>query len=61
MGRWGHVAVDSTRMRAAASREKMDSESQLRRERARLRRQVQQWQQACNAQDPDENPGWRCR
>jgi Transposase DDE domain/Transposase domain (DUF772) len=57
MGRWGHVAVDSTRVRAAASREKMDSESQLRRERARLRRQVRQWQQACNAQDPDENPG----
>ena len=38
MARLGHVAVDSTRIRAAASRENMDTETKLRRERARLRR-----------------------
>ncbi|HYN15253.1 MAG TPA: transposase [Terriglobales bacterium] len=57
MARLGHVAVDSTRVRAAASREGMDTETKLRRARARLRRQVRRWQQACNAEDPDENAG----
>lgn len=55
--RLGHVAIDSTRVRGAASRERMDTETKLRRERARLRRQIRQWQQACNAEDPDENAG----
>ncbi len=53
----GHIAIDSTRVRGAASRERMDTESKLRRERARLRRQIRRWQQACNAEDPDENAG----
>jgi transposase len=53
----GHVAIDSTRVRGAASRERMDTETKLRRERARLRRQIRRWQQACNAEDPDENAG----
>ena len=57
MARLGHVAVDSTRIRGSASRDHMDTEMKLRKERARLRRQVRQWQQACNAQDPDENAG----
>jgi hypothetical protein len=35
----------------------MDTETKLRRERARLRRQIRRWQQACNAEDPDENAG----
>jgi hypothetical protein len=35
----------------------MDSETRLRRERARLRRGIRRWQQACNADDPDENAG----
>jgi transposase len=55
--RLGHVAIDSTRVRGAASRDRMDTEAKLRRERARLRRQIRQWQQACNAEDPDENAG----
>jgi transposase len=53
----GHVAIDSTRVRGAASRERMDTETKLRRERGRLRRQIRRWQQACNAEDPDENAG----
>jgi transposase len=57
MVRVGHVAIDSTRVRGAASRERMDTETRLRRERARLRRQIRRWQQACNAEDPDENAG----
>jgi transposase len=55
--RLGHVALDSTRVRGAASRDRMDTEAKLRRERARLRRQVRRWQKACNADDPDEHAG----
>jgi transposase len=55
--RLGHVAIDSTRVRGAASRDRIDTETKLRRERARLRRQIRRWQQACNAEDPDENAG----
>lgn len=55
--RLGHVAIDSTRVRGAASRDRMDTEARLRRERARLRRQIRRWQQACDAEDPDENAG----
>lgn len=61
MGRLGHVAIDSSRVKAAASRERMDSEERLRRERARLRRQIRRWQQACNATEPDENAGMQVR
>lgn len=57
LGRLGHVAIDSTRVRASAGRDRMESEAGLRRERARLRRQVRRWQQVCNQQDPDENAG----
>lgn len=57
LGKLGHVAIDSTRVRGAASRDRMDTETKLRRERGRLRRQIRRWQQACNAEDPDENAG----
>jgi transposase len=57
MVRLGHVAIDSTRVRGAASRDRVDTETKLRRERARLRRQVRRWQNACQAEDPDENAG----
>jgi transposase len=57
MGRLGHVAIDSTRVKAAAARERVDREDRLRRERARLRRQIREWQQRCNNEDPDENAG----
>lgn len=55
--RLGHVAIDSTRVRGAASREHVDTETKLRRERARLRGQIRRWQKACQAEDPDENAG----
>jgi len=57
----GHVAIDSTRVRGSASRDRLDTETKLRRERARLRRQIRCWQQACNAEDPDENAGMQVR
>lgn len=49
----GRVAIDSTRMAAAASRNRIDSEAGLRQQRARLRRQVRRWQQACDADDSE--------
>jgi transposase len=57
MASLGHVAIDSTRVRGSASRNRMDTETKLRGERARVRRQIRRWQQACNADDPDENAG----
>jgi transposase len=57
MGRLGHVAIDSTRVRGAAARDRMDTVAKLRRERARLRRQIRRWQQACNAEEGQENGG----
>jgi transposase len=55
--RLGHVAIDSTRVKANASPNRVESEVKLRRERARIRRQIRQWQQACDAEDPNETPG----
>jgi transposase len=55
--RLGHIAIDSTRVKANASPNRVDSEGKLRRERAGLRRQIRRWQQACNAEDPNERPG----
>jgi len=57
LGRMGHVAIDSTRVAANASRHRVESEDGLRRERAKLRRQVRRWQQQCDAADPNETPG----
>ena len=57
LGRLGHVAIDATRIAANASRNRVESEDALRRERAKLRRQVRRWQQACDAADPNETPG----
>ena len=59
LGRLGHVAIDSTRVAANASRNRVESEDALRRERAKLRRQVRRWQQQCDAADPNETPGTR--
>jgi transposase len=54
-GRLGRVAIDSTRIKANACRDRIDTEQRLRNERAKLRRQVRRWQKAC---DGDENePG----
>jgi transposase len=57
LGRLGHVAMDSTRVKANASPHRVDSVQNLRAERARIRRQIRRWQQACNADDPNEAPG----
>jgi transposase len=56
----GRVAIDSTRVAAAASRQRVDSEGSLRQERARLRQQVRRWQQACDA-DQSEPSGLAVR
>ena len=47
MARLGHVAIDSTRVRANAARQRL----------ARTRREIRRWQQQCDAADPDEEPG----
>ena len=56
----GRVAIDSTRVAAAASRNRVDSEQKLRQERARLRGQVRRWQKACDA-DQSEPGGLAVR
>jgi transposase len=57
LGRWGHGAIDSTRVKANASPDRVDSRRKLRSARARLPCQIRRWQQACNADDPNEAPG----
>lgn len=57
LARLGHVAIDSTRVKANASPERVESEETLRRERGRIRRKIRQWQQAANAEDPNEAAG----
>ena len=57
MGRLGHVAVESTRIAANASRDRVETVPGLRAERARIRRQIRRWQKQCNAQAADEAPG----
>jgi transposase len=55
MRQLGAVAVDTTRIKASASPDKIVLEK--RQARARLRRKVRQWQQACNANDSNEGAG----
>ena len=57
MGRLGHVAVDSTRVAANASCERVETMKKLRSERAKVRRQIRRWQKQCNTADPEEAPG----
>jgi transposase len=57
LGRLGHMAIDSTRVKANASPDRVDSTEKLRAERAKIRRQIRHWQQACNAENPNERPG----
>ena len=57
MGRLGHVAVDSTRIAANASRDRVETVRTLRAERSRIRRQIRRWQKQCAAQASDEAPG----
>lgn len=57
LGKLGVVALDSTRVKANASRDRLMTETGLRMERARSRRQVRKWQRELLAMDSDENPG----
>jgi len=57
LGRLGHVAIDSTRIAANASRNRLDSETALREARARIRRDIRRWQKQCDAEDPNEGAG----
>lgn len=61
MGRLGHVAIDSTRVQANASRRRMESRAELRQRLAAVRRKIRRWQQQCTAEDPNETPGTRVR
>jgi transposase len=56
MVKLGRVAIDSTRIAANASRDRVDSEQALRDTRARLRRQVRAWQKETD-RDDDQEPG----
>lgn len=55
MVKLGRVAIDSTRIQANASRDRVDTEQALRDRRARLRRQVRTWQR--QADRDDQEPG----
>ena len=55
MVKLGRVAIDSSRIQANASRDRVDTEQALRDTRARLRRQVRSWQKA--ADRDDQEPG----
>src|SRR5579862_5258730 len=57
MGKLGHVAIDSTRIAANASRDRTDTEQALREARARIRREIRRWQKQCDADDPNEGAG----
>lgn len=57
MGRLGHVAIDSTRVQANASRRRTETRKELRQRLARTRRAIRRWQQRCAAAEGDEEPG----
>lgn len=57
LARMGAVAVDSTRVKANASVDRVERIEEQRQERARKRRQVRRWQKACDAEDPNEGAG----
>ncbi|HET9178024.1 MAG TPA: IS1182 family transposase [Terriglobia bacterium] len=57
LAKLGQVAIDSTRVKANASPNRVDTEQKLRGQRARIRRQIRRWQQACKAEDPNEAAG----
>jgi len=59
LGRLGQVAIDSTRIQAAASRNRLETEERLRQERAQPRRNIRKWQKQCDEEDPNEGAGTR--
>jgi transposase len=50
----GLVAIDSTRVGANASRNRIEAGQARRDQRARIRREIRFWQQRCDAQDSSE-------
>jgi transposase len=52
-GKLGRVVIDSTRVKAQACRDRVDTEQKLRNERAKLRRQIRRWQKACDGDDKE--------
>ena len=57
MGCLGHVAIDSTRVRANASRRRTETVQEVRQRLAQTRRQIRRWQQQVAAAEHDEEPG----
>jgi transposase len=57
MAHLGHVAIDSTRVQANASRHRTETEQELRQRLAQTRRAIRRWQQQCAAPESDEEPG----
>jgi transposase len=55
--RLGHVAIDSTRVQASASRWRVRGEEDQRRHRLALRKQVREFQRKASEQDPDHGEG----
>lgn len=55
--RLGQVVVDSSRIQAAASRNRLETEERLRQERSKLRRGIRKWQKQCDEEDPNEGAG----
>jgi transposase len=53
MVKLGRTVIDSTRVAANASKDRVDSEQALRDTRARLRRQVRAWQKAADKDDAE--------
>jgi len=52
-GKLGRVAIDSTRIKANACRDRVDTEQKLRQERAKLRRQIRRWEKACDGDEAE--------
>jgi transposase len=53
MGKLGRVAIDSTRIAANASKDRVDTEQALRDTRALLRRKVREWQKQADRDDEE--------
>lgn len=53
MGKLGRVAIDSTRIVANASKDRVDTEQALRQTRALLRRKVREWQKQADRDDEE--------
>jgi transposase len=61
MGRLGHVAIDSTRVHAHASRRRMETQTEFCQRLAWTRRAIRRGQQQCDVADPNEEPGTRVK